>query len=111
MSEFLLAWTGDVRPSSLRADLSSPQLLKLATEELKAFYLEAAAAQPGAIIRRQAADWFWGQTAAARLLLALRAVCLAAPEPNVRWIGQNLMVPRAEWSRFGIEDRWWRRPA
>jgi hypothetical protein len=108
VSEFLLAWTGNLRPASLRADLSAPQLLKLATEELKAFYLEAAAAQPGAMTGRQAADWFWSQTAAARLLLALRAVCLAAPEPDVQWMGHNLMVPRAEWCRFGIDDRWWR---
>lgn len=110
ISDFLLAWAGEKRPESLRDDLSSPQLLKLAAEELKAFYLEAAAAQPGAMTGRQAADWFWGETEAARLLVALRGVCLTAPEPDVQWMGHNLMVPREQWSRFAIDDRWWRQP-
>jgi hypothetical protein len=107
VADFLLAWTTDQRPASPRDDLSSPQLLKLAAEDLKTFYQEAAAAQPAGMTGRQAADWFWGETAAAQLFVALRTTCLAAPEPDVQWIGHNLLVPREQWSRFGIDDRWW----
>ena len=106
--DFLLAWATGPRPESPHAQLSSPQLLKLGAEELKVFYLEAVAARPGAISGRRAADWFWGETAAAHLLVALREVCIDAVEPDIRWMGRNLIVPRDQWSRFGIEDRWWK---
>ncbi len=108
VADFLLAWAKGPRPESPHAQLSSPQLLKLGAEELKAFYLEAVAAQPGTMSGRQAADWFWGETAAARLFVALRQVCIDAAEPDIRWMGRNLMVPRDQWSRFGIDDRWWK---
>lgn len=106
--DFLLTWATGPRPESPHAQLSSPQLLKLAAEELKVFYLEAVAGQPAAISGRRAADWFWGETAAARLLVALREVCIDAVEPDIRWMGRNLMVPRDQWSRLGIDDRWWK---
>lgn len=108
VADFLLAWATGPRPESPHAQLSSPQLLKLGVEELKVFYLEAVAAQPGAMSVRQASDWFWGETAAGRLLVALRQVCINAIEPDIRWMGRNLMVPRDQWSRFGIDDRWWK---
>ena len=106
--DFLLTWATGPRPESPHAQLSSPQLLKLGAEELKVFYLEAVAGQPGAISGRRAADWFWGETAAARLLVALREVCIDAVEPDIRSMGRNLIVPRDQWSRLGIEDRWWK---
>jgi hypothetical protein len=108
VADFLLAWATGSRPESPHARLSPPQLLKLGAEELKVFYLEAVAAQPGAISGRRAADWFWSETAAARLLVALRDVCIKAEEPDIRWMGHNLMVPRDQWSRLGIDDRWWK---
>jgi hypothetical protein len=108
VADFLLAWATGPRPESPHPELSSAQLLKLGVEELKVFYLEGVAARPSAISGRQAADWFWGETAAARLLVALREVCINAIEPDVRWMGHNLMVPRDQWSRLGIDDRWWK---
>lgn len=108
VADFLLAWAMGKRPKSPHAQLSSPQLLKLGAEDLKVFYLEAIAAQPGAMSGRRAADWFWGETAAARLLVALRQACIDAAEPDIQWMGRNLMVPRDQWSRFGIDDRWWK---
>lgn len=108
VADFLLVWATGQRPESPHVHLSSPQLLKLAAEELKVFYLEAVAAQPGAMTGRQAADWFWGETAAARLFVALRHACIDAQEPDIQWMGRNLMVPRDQWSRFGIDDRWWK---
>lgn len=107
-ADFLLAWTGEARPDSPRAQITSPELLKLAAEDLKAFYFEAAAAQPAGFTGARAAAWFWGETSAAQLFLALRTICMAAPEPEVQRMGQNNLVPRDQWSRFGIDDRWWR---
>ena len=98
--DFLLAWATGPRPESPHAQLSSPQLLKLGAEELKVFYLEAVTGQPGAISGRRAADWFWGETGASRLMDDV--------ENDIGWMGRNLMVSRDQWSRLGIEDRWWK---
>ncbi len=81
--------------------------LKLAAEDLKVFYFESAAAQPGNMTGRAAADWFWGETQAARLFVALRERLVAADDPVLRLTGLNLMVPRDQWGRFGITERWW----
>ena len=52
------------------AELSFADAFKLAAEDLKLFYLEAATAQPGAS-SRDLADWFWDSTAAGKLLCTL----------------------------------------
>ena len=86
-------------------------MLKLAAEDLKAFYFEAVAGQPQPMTGRAAADWFWGETSAAKLFVALRARCIADADPDRQYIGRNLLVPREQWGRFGITDRWWQAPS
>ena len=86
-----------------------PVMLKLAVEDLRAFYFEAAAGQPqgDSIGSRQLADWFWGETAAAKLLLALCERLIPDEDPAIQMLGHNSVVPREQWTRFGIDDRWW----
>ena len=108
VAEFLSCWMDDMPPPSPRADSTPEALLKLAAEDLKVFYFEALAGQPEPMSGRQAADWFWGETSAAKLFVALRERCIADTDPVRKLIGQNLLVPREQWSRFGITDRWWR---
>ncbi len=67
--------------------------LRWAAADLKAYYFEAAAARPGGAPGTQLEAWFWEQTAAARLLLALRAACLACPAPQIHDIGDFALVP------------------
>ena len=113
---FLCGWLSEPPPSSPRPDQSTDAMLKLASEDLKAFYFEAAAAQPqatpqaAAMTARQFADWFWGETAAAKLFVALRERCIADASPARQLMGRNNMVPREQWGRFGITERWWRAP-
>ena len=84
-------------------------MLKLAVEDLRAFYFEAAAGQPqgDAIGSKQLADWFWEETSAAKLFLALRDRLIADDDPALQMLGHNSVVPREQWIRFGIDDRWW----
>jgi hypothetical protein len=81
---------------SPRPDLSAPEAVKLAAEDLKAYYLEAASAQPGKKSSAQMADWFWGETAAGGLILSLRSLCLKSEDPMVKLLGTLLLVPRAQ---------------
>jgi len=78
-----------------RAEFPMGLALRLACEDLKAYYLEAVSAQPGALAAAQTHAWFWRETAAGRTLCKLRTVCLASSDPTVLAFGNNNLVPRA----------------
>jgi hypothetical protein len=105
VARVLCSWLAETPPGP-----SPEAMLKLAAEDLKAFYFEAAAGQPQPIGSRQLADWFWGETSAAKLFIALRERCIADVAPSIQQMGRNLMIPREQWSRFGIVERWWHAP-
>jgi hypothetical protein len=81
-------------------ELSPGQRFRGASEDLKTFYMEAATAQPGQVTSTVLADWFWGDTAAGRLLLALHPICLAAADAGVRRVAAGQLVPRAQQHRL-----------
>jgi hypothetical protein len=85
-------------PASPRPDLVSTEVLRLACEDVKAYYMEAAAAQPGRASSRDLAEWFWGETAAARVIIALRAHCLQSENDKLRAL-VGLLVPRTQLHR------------
>jgi hypothetical protein len=111
VAKVLFGWLSEPPSAPLASGLSPEALLKLAGEDLKAFYFEAIAGQPRPLSGRQLADWFWGATVAAKLFVALRERCLRDADPVRQQIGRNLMVPRDQWSRLGITERWWRTPS
>jgi hypothetical protein len=77
------------------AGLSAGLALKRACDDLKAYYYEAAAARPGNLAPAAIDRWFWRQTTAARVFLALRRVCLGSSDPSLRPLGEIALVPRA----------------
>lgn len=109
----LARWLTDSPPQETVNDRSPSEMMKLAVEDLKAFYFEAAAGQPqgGAIGSKQLADWFWEETSAAKLFLALRSRLIASDDPALRLMGHNSVVPREQWARLGIDERWWHAPS
>jgi hypothetical protein len=110
VARFLCGWLGDAENQFLPATDHAPSaLVKLAAEDLKVFYFEAAGGQPQPLTSRALADWFWGSTKAAEMFVGLRERFRKDPDPAFRILGANLMVPREQWSRFGIHDPWWRR--
>lgn len=77
-------------------------LVKLTAEDLKAAYLEAAAAQPG---KRRAtslelADWFWGETVAGQLMVALKRRYDASDDEALQLLGRALFVPVSQHHRL-----------
>ncbi len=91
---------GGGHTSNPSTELSLGQTFRGASEDMRTFYMEAATAQPGPVTSRALADWFWGGTAAGRLLLALHPVCLAAADPGVRRVATGQLVPRAQKHRL-----------
>lgn len=83
-------------PPSPNADLPLADLIRLAAEDLKAYYTEAASAQPGAASSRQLSDWFWRATVAAETLRTLKQRCLASEDDALKLLGRVLLVPYAQ---------------
>jgi hypothetical protein len=81
--------------------LTLAQTVRFATEDLRNWYLEAASARPGGSAGARAlADWFWGETAAGRLVLRLHPICAASPDKGLRALAQGALVPRVQRHRI-----------
>lgn len=83
------------------ADDELGMCLRYASEDLRNWYIEAASARPGgAASAQQLADWFWGETSAGALLLALHPACLASDNPQLKRVAAGALVPRAQRHRL-----------
>ncbi len=96
IARFLLCYIDDQETASPNPDLAIDIALKHAVEDLKAFYMEAATARPGPSSARQVADWFWRQTSGAKVLYALKAVCIASDDAAIKRLGHRAIVPANE---------------
>ena len=95
LAAFLGAWANGEQPAPWRTDVPAGNALRLACEELKAFYFEANAGMPGTRTPAQALHWFWHETAAGRLFFALKDVTAKSRDAKVRHFSQQNLVPRA----------------
>jgi len=93
--QFLGAWINGAAPPPYRADLPPANALRLAAEEIKAFYLEADSGQPGTRAPARVMQWFWHETAAGRLLQELKSVAEKSDDPHVLYFAQRSLIPRA----------------
>ncbi len=88
------------RPELLE-DPTFPDKLRLACEDIKAYYFEAVSAQPGQPTdSKSLADWFWGETTAALVINKARKICLDDPSGTLMILGKLLLVPRSQMHRF-----------
>jgi hypothetical protein len=79
------------------APLDTPALtLRFLCDDIKAFYGEAAQANGPAPSHRQVDAWFWRQTTAGALLIALRAAALESDNSALKTVGGRFFVP-APW--------------
>ncbi|MFW6217199.1 MAG: selenoprotein B, partial [Desulfohalobiaceae bacterium] len=71
-------------------EISDAVALRLAVQDLKAFYFEAAISRPGAEIPDSQAfgRWFWQQTAAGRVFKAVQQTCAESQDKEVRLTGK-----------------------
>lgn len=94
---FISAFLNGTIPDSPRDDLPAINVLKLAVEDLKAYYCEAMSAQPGQQHATSAtlSDWFWRDTTAGRVLFTLQEQGKHKDESAWKIFSQLLLVPRA----------------
>ena len=94
-SELLSAFGTGEQPVIPKADLALATALRLAAQDLKAFYFEAATARPGSDFPSSGEfnDWFWQETAAGQILKAVKERCLKEEDKSLRLIGTLLLMP------------------
>ena len=99
-ARYMAAYLDEAEPEAPRDDVAAAELLKLVVEDVKAFYLEAALAQPGQSSSQAAADWFWGETTAGRIMLTLKPILAEHADGQIRLLAQGLLVPRLQQHRM-----------
>jgi hypothetical protein len=92
---YVADWLRGKAPPSPRAGFSAPLLLRFAVDDLKAYWLEAAAAGPARPSSRQLGDWFWNHSSAGAAIHALQALLQQSEDDRLRLIVANFMVPAA----------------
>jgi hypothetical protein len=90
---YLAQWLSGTPPESLRADMSAPLLLRFVVDDLKAYYVEAAIAEPARASSEQLADWFWNDTALGAAVFALRRALLTNEDDRLKAIAGLFLVP------------------
>ena len=97
INRFLNTFLSESPPTdSPVAALSLGDAFKLAAEDLKAFYAEAATVRPDSMASAgEYGDWFWDETAAGALLETLREACAEHPDPLVKAFAGGTLVPAA----------------
>jgi hypothetical protein len=93
LGAYIGEWLHGREPPSPNPGFSPLLLLRFAADDLKAYCLEAGAAEPGKPSSRQLYDWFWRATAAGAALIALRHTLLASDSERVKLIAGNFLVP------------------
>ena len=95
LGEFLSTWVGAQPRATFREGLASAAALKQASDELKAYYYEARAVQPGRHSPTEIQNWFWTETAAGEVFLAIRDKAAQSGDPSMQGLGSLSLVPRA----------------
>jgi hypothetical protein len=98
---YVADWVRGKAPLSPREGFSAVLILRFAVDDLKAYYLEAAAAGSGKPSSRQLGDWFWNDTSAGAAIVALRAIGLASEDERLKAVLGNFMVPAARVAMMG----------
>ena len=94
-TRFLASLLTSRNPESRAPNASLGESLKRTSEDLFAWYTEAAAAQPGALLptSRALENWYWNETAAGRLILDLARSRFDHPDPLVRRVIERNLIP------------------
>ena len=95
LATFLCSFAADGAVDNFRTGQALAMSLKQACNDLRTFYEEAAAAQPGGLGATHAQDWFYLHTVAGQLLQAVRERGLGHADDAVRAVTDRTLIPQA----------------
>lgn len=95
ISDFLGGFIGGSIPENPHKDVPLGYMLRYAVDDLKAYYFEAVTAQPNqpSPESSQLADWFWGVTVAARVILIIKESCTSSDDELLQTVSLMFLVP------------------
>ncbi|MDH5748900.1 MAG: hypothetical protein OEY85_06280, partial [Rhodospirillales bacterium] len=102
IAEFLVAYMDDPSIPSPSEENPVVRMLKLATDDIKHFYYEAAMARPGTVTDIAIANWFWGETLMGLTFLQLRSVLAKQDDEKLLALANMALVPHHQ--KFRIKD-------
>jgi hypothetical protein len=92
--QFIVSLLGVRPPENYRSEQALGVSLKHACDDLRAFYEEAATAQPGPLSAVELESWYYFGTVAGEVLRELRRVCLNSEDKSVRTFAELTLLPR-----------------
>jgi hypothetical protein len=100
MSGLSMPAAGALVTQALVGDLPAAPPLKLAIDDLRAFYLEAASAFPDPGTARTRTAWFWDETTFGKSLLALQPRLAASGDRQHQILANLTLIPATERHRL-----------
>jgi len=95
LGNFIASWLTDHEQKSIpNLDYPPAATLKLATDELKAFYYEAKSVQPGKHSFDSIQEWFWFETTAGEVFIAIKEKVSHLEDPTFKGLSTTSLVPR-----------------
>jgi hypothetical protein len=91
---------GALVTQALDGALPEAQALKMAIDDLRAYYLEAASAFPDPGSPATHKKWFWDETRLAKALIALQPKLASSADPQHKILGNLTMIPATERHRL-----------
>ena len=95
IADFICAFLAGRTPDNPRDDIALGYTINLAVDDLKAYYYEAATAQPGQESPSSEVlnKWFWTETAVSKALYTLRETFNKSEDGLLKLVGNMLLVP------------------
>ena len=76
------------------------ETLKFASEDIKAWYMEAATAQPGKSTSQDLNNWFWEETVAGKLFIDVHTTGSTMDDEKIKRFANEYTVPRSQKHRL-----------
>ena len=107
LGEFLYSFVVGHIPDNPRDDVDISVTLKLAAEDLKAYYVEGVTSQPGQdhLTSKALKEWFWNNTIAGTILLELIKSCSKSEDEKIRMTGTYFIAPMDVLIKKGLTEK------
>jgi hypothetical protein len=93
IADFLVAILDDPAMASPDPERTIGDYAKLVIDDLRNFYIQSAAAQPGTKTDMEINDWIWGQTVYARVVGEFTRLCESSDDPSLKRLAERALVP------------------
>jgi hypothetical protein len=104
LGDYIYSFIKGDEPENPRSDVDISVILKLAAEDLKAYYIEGVTSQPGQedLSSKALQEWFWNNTTAGEVLLELIKACSQSDNERIKMTGSHFIAPMDVMMKRGV---------